>query len=479
MARRAPAAPPPAQPDVQIRMYRLGIGDCFLLALPRDGGGAFHMLIDCGIHAAEADGPDRIRRVAQDIHDRTGGHLDVIVGTHEHWDHLCGFFHAEDIFRSCTAGAIWCAWTEDARDPLSRALLDTRARAVSALWGAARRMRLAGAAAPWEGVLGFFGDSPGTGVHARAAAEALRRLAPSDAAIHYLEPGGPPIEEVGGQWRVFVLGPPRDRALLDRMNPRKGSGEAYPFGAAAMAEAAMAAANLAAAAGAADDPPFARHFQIPLSATHEDPFFGPRYWADTDAGAAAAAGEEAALGWRRLDDAWLAGAEGLALHLDRIVNNTSLVLAIELGPKQATDNPVLLFAADAQIGNWLSWSAVEWPDYAGRKVSAADLLRRTILYKVGHHASQNATLMQGGLEAMEQLRLALVPTSAVTARKLRWGTLPWPSLLTRLGQLTGHQVLRSDEQAPPEPGAAAARITVTPSDFCFDITVPLQARPGQ
>ena len=164
--------------------------------------------------------------------------------------------------------------------------------------------------------------------------------------------------------------------------------------------------------------------------------------------------------------------ETLALQLDKITNNTSLVLAIELGPKGATDNRVILFAADAQIGNWLSWQDVEWPDYAGRKVTGTDLLRRTVIYKVGHHASQNATLMTGGLETMQQLRLALVPTSAEMARKVGWGTLPWPHLLDRLGEVTGGRVLRSDIGATPGVTTATG-FTVVESDLCFDISIPL------
>src|SRR5690349_18610005 len=81
----AAAAAPQA---IRIRMYRLGIGDCFLLRLPRQDGTPFHLLIDCGIHMAESDGAQRIRAVAEDIRAECGGRLDVVVGTHEHWDHL-------------------------------------------------------------------------------------------------------------------------------------------------------------------------------------------------------------------------------------------------------------------------------------------------------------------------------------------------------------------------------------------------------
>ena len=469
--------PTGARPGMRIRMYRLGVGDCFLVSLPRPDGSPFNILIDCGIHAAETAGKDRIRKAAQDILAQSGARLDVIVGTHEHWDHMSGFFHAPDIFGQCTAGAIWCAWTEDLRDPLARSLLTSRDKGITALWGAMRHLRMAPAedepARDWDGLMGFFGDSPGIGPKAKAAADALRKLAKSDADIVYRAPGEPPFDSISDDWRIFVLGPPRDRDKMEHIDPRKGSGEAYP-----LAASAMAAANLAAAVSADDDPPFDRRFQIELERTHDMPFFRDHYWADQgpDNGQAkpenVQAEEEQTQDWRRIGHAWLDGAETLALQLDKITNNTSLVLAIELGPKGATDNRVILFAADAQIGNWLSWQDVEWPDYAGRKVTGTDLLRRTVIYKVGHHASQNATLMTGGLETMQQLRLALVPTSAEMARKVGWGTLPWPHLLDRLGEVTGDRVLRSDIGATPGVTTATG-FTVVESDLCFDVSIPL------
>jgi hypothetical protein len=67
---------------------------------------------------------------------------------------------------------------------------------------------------------------------------------------------------------------------------------------------------------------------------------------------------------------------------------------------------VLLFAGDAQIGNWLSWQDVPWKD---QSINTDDLLARTVFYKVGHHASHNATLV-AGLEKMTSPELvALIP----------------------------------------------------------------------
>jgi beta-lactamase superfamily II metal-dependent hydrolase len=73
--------------------------------------------------------------------------------------------------------------------------------------------------------------------------------------------------------------------------------------------------------------------------------------------------------------------------MNNATNNSSLVLAFEV----SKGGKVLLFAGDAQAGNWRSWSQASFDD--GRaKVAAKDLLGRTVLYKVGHHGSHNATL---------------------------------------------------------------------------------------
>jgi hypothetical protein len=91
--------------------------------------------------------------------------------------------------------------------------------------------------------------------------------------------------------------------------------------------------------------------------------------------------------WRRIDTDWLFSAENLALKLNTGINNTSLVLALEL----PASKKVLLFVGDAQRGNWISWTDCSWTEN-GTTIKARDLLGRTVLYKVGHHGSHNATL---------------------------------------------------------------------------------------
>src|SRR5204862_557193 len=133
-------------------------------------------------------------------------------------------------------------------------------------------------------------------------------------------------------------------------------------------------------------------------------------------------------------------SSSLALQLDSATNNTSLVLAIELG-----NGDVLLFAADAQVGNWLSWQGLTWK-IDGKSVTGPDLLRRTILYKTGHHGSHNATLREKGLEEMLNLKTAVIPVDEVVAKKMRWGAMPLEGLLTRLEEKTNKRTFRTDKQ---------------------------------
>lgn len=173
-------------------------------------------------------------------------------------------------------------------------------------------------------------------------------------------------------------------------------------------------------------------------------------------------------GWRRIDRDWLSYAGALAMKLDEDTNNTSLVLAIEL----AGSGQVLLFPGDAQVGNWLSWDGCSWtvkeagkPD---RTVSAADLLGRTVLYKVGHHGSHNATLKALGLERMNGKRLvAMIPVDEAVAKKqgkFGW-KMPFEPLLRALETKTEGRVLRADGAMPVVAGpekkwfASAAKVT--------------------
>ena len=152
--------------------------------------------------------------------------------------------------------------------------------------------------------------------------------------------------------------------------------------------------------------------------------------------------------WRRIEDDWLDTAGELALKLDSDTNNTSLVLAFEC----TAAGEVLLFAADAQVGNWLSWSDCKWtvpgPRATTRTVTGPDLLKRTVLYKVGHHGSENATLRAKGLELMTSDQLvAMITIGRKKAHAQGWA-MPYEPMFKELKKKTRGRILIADDGLP-------------------------------
>ncbi|MGE0726247.1 MAG: hypothetical protein AB7O45_17875, partial [Alphaproteobacteria bacterium] len=107
---------------VRVRMYRQGLGDCFLVTLPRDDKPPFRMLIDCGLFLGSRNQDETMRKVVADVAADCGGKLDLLVATHEHWDHLSGFVQAQAEFTAIEVGETWLGWTENRDDPKVRDL---------------------------------------------------------------------------------------------------------------------------------------------------------------------------------------------------------------------------------------------------------------------------------------------------------------------------------------------------------------------
>ena len=429
-----------------VRMYRLNeLGDCFLVTFV-EGARKSRMLIDCGSFRNGSASKSRLQEIVADMKTELGGApLDVVVGTHQHNDHLSGFIHCEDAFRSMGVGQVWLSWLDNPQDRVARGIGATHNNLQLALHAA--RNQLHASAAGRKGlrslevlddVLGFYG-AKGTGTPPALPADAVRVLKDlGKTKPRYLRPGtvldlpGLPA----GSVKVYVLGPPRDSELLYRKDPR--TGESYDH---ALVSARLAASKFLDAANGHGGNTSSEEAQYPFSESYKR---------------RGAAGKSAALNrvvsayngrdgsWRRVDDDWLNQAESLALFLDSFTNNSSVVLAIEL----VASGKVLLFAADAQTGNWLSWSDVKW-ERAG--VSTDDLLARTVLYKVGHHGSHNATLVSA-LEKMDHPDLvALIPVHKEDpniTKQSGW-KMPARNLLKRLVQRTSNRVLQMDGKNPP------------------------------
>jgi glyoxylase-like metal-dependent hydrolase (beta-lactamase superfamily II) len=457
---------------VRVRMYRQGLGDCFLLAFPRPEGGEFFVLIDCGVILGTPDGDQIMKEVVADIANETGGTLDVLVATHEHWDHVSGFVQARDEFAKFkTIREVWLAWTEDPRNETANRIRRDREARLDALKkglvGLTQKLR---ARDPDETgpqgkalatldraaeVLTFFGIDPagaavGDGLGASAkddgltTSAAMKWLRERTEKPRYWKPGqSHEVKIQGGSLRVYVLGPPEDKLLMKDLPTRSGQ-ETYHELAHFAAYASTFNAALDGLSAFKPTIPFDLKYQISEDDARRVEFFREQYFG-TD-------GEDDPDAWRRIDAAWAAGATEFALKLDSDTNNTSLALAFEL-----PDGRVLLFPGDAQVGNWESWHA----DASGNKrvwkvkerddeiveVTAEMLLRNTVLYKAGHHGSHNATLRGQGLELMTHEDLvAMVPVDTYIAHeKKHWEKMPFLPLMSRLKTLAKDRVIQADQ----------------------------------
>jgi hypothetical protein len=474
-----------AAPRVKVRMYRHGLGDCFLLTFPRTAGERpFYMLIDCGVVLGTADAAQIMMEVVEDIRSVTSD-IDVLIVTHEHWDHNSGFVQAQSAFAKIKVHQIWLAWTEDPGNQLARKLKAERRNALRALRAAALRMRgaTAGSETGVLSLLEFFGPVQGLTSPAMAAVGGTTEDAMKNAIAlatnppRYCHPVDPSfeLEELPGI-RFYVLGPPENEKRIKNLLPTKTGKETYDTALTLSPEAAflVAAVSDRPADGNTElnDPdlqelarPFDKRWELGPAQAKKDKFFVEKYFGDES--------------WRKIDTDWLDGAGQLALQLDSYTNNTSLVLAIEL----AASGEVLLFAADAQVGNWLSWNDQSWEIRDGdrvRNVTATDLLNRTVLYKVGHHGSHNATLRAKGLELMQSSALiALIPVDHNEAVKKRWNGMPFAALTERLEQKTSGRVLRSDDPEPPSQHQAPEGVPNTAwEDFLKNVTCQ-ETTPGK
>lgn len=416
---------------VELRLYCHGLGDCHLVGLPADDGTTAWVMIDCGIHTSMPGGPGLVAAVAKDVESVTGGKLLAIAGTHEHWDHNSGFHPSAKLFNHFEVGNVWFAWTENPADKQGQQLDKFKEEAVDTLALAQAKMpkspEYVALGAAIGSILGFFGrDDQMFGIkgqESRAARNNLRVLSKSQPPA-YLEPGEviniPGVSKV----RCYVLGPPRDAKLLRLLDS-----DALTYRLDGVDPVLSALRSSLEKRAPEDDPqsPFDGDEGEDFSAVREKTAFLIDHYANEPS--------------RTIDHDWMQSACDLALQLDSKTNNTSLVLAFEI----IDSGHVLLFAADAQVGNWSSWEHVKFPAAPGRPaVTGAELLSRTVFYKVGHHGSRNATASKGGLELMTRLEVAFNPTNEVMAKNVHWNDIPAIKLNEELERRTNRRLIQSD-----------------------------------
>ena len=439
---------------VKIRMYNTEFGDCFLLGFPTQSGGPKYMLIDFGTHHNTANKTDKLEKIARELNAATEGKIHLLVVTHEHTDHIEGFKRANEIFKQIEVENIWMGWTENYDDPEVKKLDKIKRLYIQALDIAIEKLTPVKPtlANTLTNILRFDIDenhqfdalSYGLGYNPATKKPSTNRqtmiwLKHHCRNVNYCSPGGAPLqcEGIDGV-KFYVMGPPtlEQEGRLTKSAPSKGSKKETYLTDQAEDGLLKFAFDLAGLKGNA-----ATDFSD-LAVSSEAPF-SDKYRCSNSDHSIQKRYESPENEWRGIDDIWLEMAGNLAIKLDSHTNNSSLVLAIELDG----NGKILLFPGDAQVGNWLGWGDLTWKN-GETEITRDDLLKRTVLYKVGHHGSHNATLKKQGLEKMVDPDLtALIPVDQHFAENQNW-EIPYPKLLKRLKTKCRKRVLRSDEDLP-------------------------------
>lgn len=437
----------PTITHADVRMYRLGTGDCFVIKFCAGNTVTFKMMIDCG---AWQGSKAEFSKYVRDLKQHVGNRVDLLVVTHEHKDHVLGFELCEDLFTNdFKVGQTWMAWTEEDGDPFVEDWKKKDGLKKKALAAAAQRFAQAvndpnfktemkalhrgaenlAAHQHFAEVLREFTDlqmAVNLGVYAgplkgmKVVKEKVAIGTDGQQNIKYRKPGDiigniPGLEGV----RIYVLGPPQS---LDAIHKEDSGveGETYEHNKelAKSNAFALAANALVSGASAASLLPFDEKFEAAPNDPNRQAYVDKRN------------------DWRRIDHDWLMSAGALALRLNSGINNLSLALAIEF----VASGRVMLFPGDAEYGSWNSWHGIPWTE-KGRGENAdgspkhltEDLLNRTVFYKVAHHLSHNGTARRKGLDHMIDKNLTAMATLDYGVISASWtGTMPNQGLLDDL-----------------------------------------------
>jgi beta-lactamase superfamily II metal-dependent hydrolase len=373
-------------------MYNVGFGDCFLLIVPEiDGHPMRKLLFDCGSikKAATHRTDDVVKKLIDDIAalDPDGKpHLDVVIATHRHADHVSGFESPR--WKTVTVTQVWLPWTEKEDDADAVRLRADQQRLALALTSAFA------ANPPDEDVALLAADA----VTNAEAMETLQRGFAGNPTRRYLQAvthGSRLIETptLPGI-AVHLLGPTKDEEALKAMDPR--ADESF------LALWASGEHSL----GGQKPAPFGSMWINQYPARLDD------------------STEEAI---RTVNDRL--GVE-LAFRLDSVLNNTSLMIVVVIG------KAVLLFPGDAQWGSW---------KLALEDADCRALLERVTFVKVGHHGSHNSTPVSFVHECLAPRKLTQKLSSMISVIPRGKWDIPRQPLEAALKDVTANRTVRSDK----------------------------------
>jgi beta-lactamase superfamily II metal-dependent hydrolase len=381
-----------------IRMFDVGLGDCIYCRIPKahKDGRDFHILVDCGTLSSTEYLSNAIENLKPLLPTIAGKrHVDLLVVTHEHKDHMTGF--GMKLWDGLSFGAIWMSAAMDLNHPESKRATKLHGFAAGAMERAVRLnmaldpqvMELAAAMALNKNAMTTLRETlPKANkikpvyVHARSSKKTLA-LPLKGAAIQVLGPE----KDID----FYYLGEPGDPSLR-RLLGFIDAGLPDPEAAVPMSAAVPAPTNI-------------------------DP-------AD----------------FRQLRSRMLSTTLAFANLSGKVCNNTSVVLLIEWKGKR------LLFVGDSEWDNAYkegkkgncSWN-VMW------NLRKKQLKGPLAFYKIGHHGSVNATPWGQTAAATKGEPLAILdailPVKArstakaiVSTRRGNYPTIPRTDLLAEIGK---------------------------------------------
>jgi hypothetical protein len=258
--------------------------------------------------------PGLLVKIARDIAKRCQGKLDAVVATHRHRDHINGFATHKD--------------GQGSGDIIARCHPEVVVQPWTEKCGTCFSL--------FEHTPSFVGEQ---NLPNLSAVKNLQRIARRNHYVHYGANSG--LETVLPGVTVHVLGPPTlQQSQAIRKQRVEDPGEFW------LARALSAVSD--------NSKLFPRAATCPASRRNPN----TRWFL------------------RRLRAIRAAHLLQIVRELDTALNNTSVILLIEVGNKK------LLFPGDAQIENW---------SYALGHPRVRQMLADVDLYKVGHHGSRNAT----------------------------------------------------------------------------------------
>jgi beta-lactamase superfamily II metal-dependent hydrolase len=416
----APSAPAPEPSDqnvkgLRVRMYRVGFGDFFLLTVPT-GNGPRHILIDCGVHAQDLKSiKDAVAQMSADCEAK----LALVIMTHRHADHISGFATCSETFSQFAVDRVWMPWFED---PANKTAVAFQAN-LTALAGRLSA-RLAARGDPASLQLAVMADNITGGMAAaggvsanKKALDVLNKGFKNKPKHDYYKAGDEPTlpkDLVDAGFSAQILGPPSDLSMISQMTDK---GEQYLTDSDQTDERPRN--------------PFPTAFNVLESAYPNDAF---KYFG---------ANKIKQMIESLQPDVLAAQARAA----DNTLNNQSLVILFSFRGKN------LLFAGDAQWGNWenfLYGGPFGTPGHTQMTKKATDILNNIDFYKVGHHGSANATPK----DAVAAMRIGCVGMCSTQIHA--YNEVPREPLLNALrGRMQG-QLARSDQVAVSSAPANAA-----------------------